>query len=404
LQTTLNSPPRIALFPDTYEEANGVATLSRQMVKFARERDLPMLLVRGGNETRWSRDGSVETLELKRGLASFAVDKGLYCDPFLVRFKQLVVGHLREFKPDLVHITGPGDIGFLGLWTSHIAGVPLVGSWHTNLHEYLSRRLDRRLRRAPKKFRAYVAAKTEQLALRGLMRFYRTTRFVWAPNQEMVELLRERTGKPAFLMPHGVDLEAFHPLPETIDEERPFRIGYVGRLTTEKNIRVFADMERALTGAGERNFEFLIVGEGGQGSWLRKHLRKAEFAGILRGSELAAAYRRMDAFVFPSSTDTFGLVILEALASGVPVILPPETGARAGVPDGLAGMLTDDFVGGVRRLMHDEAERRSMGRAARRFASGYSWAAVFEHLYETYDEGLTGIDLERAEKEAAAEI
>jgi glycosyltransferase involved in cell wall biosynthesis len=86
------------------------------------------------------------------------------------------------------------------------------------------------------------------------------------------------------------------------------------------------------------------------------------------------------------------------------VILPPETGARAGVPDGLAGMLTDDFVGGVRRLMHDEAERRSMGRAARRFASGYSWAAVFEHLYETYDEGLTGIDLERAEKEAAAEI
>ena len=80
--------------------------------------------------------------------------------------------------------------------------------------------------------------------------------------------------------------------------------------------------------------------------------------GVLRGAELAAAYQRMDCFVFPSLTDTFGLVILEAMASGVPVILSPETGARVGVQDGVSGLLSQDFTASLQRLMHDSRSPR----------------------------------------------
>jgi phosphatidylinositol alpha 1,6-mannosyltransferase len=289
------------LFTDSFHEANGVATLSRHLADFARTRGLPFLVVHGGRQTGLTRDGSLETFELKRGFATFPLDKGLYCDPFLTRHKQLVVDHLRACKPDLVHITGPGDLGFLGLWVAHMLRVPLAASWHTNLHEYLSRRLDRALSLIPHKLRHRVSRAIERHRLRGLLRFYRTAHFVFAPNKQMVDLLHARTGRPAFLMAHGVDLTKYHPAQPGSRGNHSFCIGYVGRLTTEKNVRLFVDIEHKLVAAGERNYKFLIVGEGGQQSWLRKHLQSAELSGVLRGEALAAAYVRMDAFVFRSS-------------------------------------------------------------------------------------------------------
>ena len=378
--------PRVALFTDTFNEANGVATLSRHLVQFARNRQLPFLAVYGGNETRYRKDGCVEMLELRRGAASFPVDKTLYFDPFLTRHKQLVLERLQAFKPDLVHLTGPGDIGFLAVLLAHTQQLVSVASWHTNLHEYLARRLDRLVHFAPEAVRTGMAQVVEKQTLRALVRFYKSARFVLAPNQEMVDLLRERNGRPAFLMRHGVDLTQYSTAARPRREE-PFCIGYVGRLTTEKNVRRLAEMERTLQAAGERNYKFLIVGEGGQQEWLAGNLRNVEMTGVLRGDELAAAYQQMDAFVFPSLTDTFGLVILEAMASGVPVLLSPEAGERVGVKDGVSGFLSQDFTAGLRRLMHDPELSEAMGRAARQFALSQSWDGVFEDLYETYAEG-----------------
>lgn len=389
MRTILNSPPRVALFPDTFQEANGVATLSRHLAEFARARDIPFLVVRGSSQTAFHRDGSLETLEIKRSAFAFPLDKGLDCDPFITRHKQLVIDRLQAFKPDLVHITGPGDLGFLGLWVSHMVHVPLVASWHTNLHEYLARRLDRALRLLPDKVRCWASEAVERHSLRALLRFYRTARFTLAPNPAAVKLLNESTRNPSFLMAHGVDLSEYSPpADKRAYPDRPFCIGYVGRLTAEKNVREFVEIERKLKAAGERNYQFLVVGEGGQQKWLARHLEPAEFPGVLRGRELAAAYRRIDAFVFPSRTDTFGLVLLEAMASGVPVILAPETGRRVGIEDGVSGFLSQDFAASLRLLMHDHAMRMRMGRAARHLASTQSWDYVFEQLYSTYEEGL----------------
>jgi glycosyltransferase involved in cell wall biosynthesis len=211
-------------------------------------------------------------------------------------------------------------------------------------------------------------------------------RFTLAPNEGMVNLLHTNSGKPSFLMAHGVDLTTYSPSPRP--QTHPFVIGYVGRLTLEKNVRFFADLERDLIAAGEHDFQFLLIGEGGQRDWLKRHVKHAILPGILRGRELADAYVGMDAFVFPSRTDTFGLVVLEAMASGLPVIVSPETGTRVEIEDGVSGFLTENFGESLLELMRNEPKRLAMSLAARRFASSKSWCGVFEHLYQIYRAGL----------------
>ncbi len=381
-----------------------MATLSRHLAAFAKANGYPLLVVRGGESAGLTRDGSVETLVLKRGAAAFPLDKSLYFDPLLSRHKQLVIDQIHAFKPDLLHITGPGDLGFMGALVAHVLHLPWVASWHTNLHEYLSRRLLRALEILPRKLREDAASAAERHSLRGLLRFYRMARFVLAPNQTAVDLLHARTKRPAFLMLHGADLDGFHPARNVESADRPFCIGYVGRLTTEKNVRSFVDLEQKLLAAGESNFRFLLVGEGGQERWLRKNLRKAELPGVLRGEQLAAAYRRMDAFVFPSLTDTYGLVILEAMASGVPVILAPETGRRVGVENGVSGFLSEDFAHSLQQLLHNPDKLESMRKAARQFAVNNSWQRVFQQLYQTYSEGLAIDNQRRSNQEALTKV
>ncbi len=375
-----------------------MGTLSRHLAQYARERNLPFLVVHGGDDTVCSKDGSFEVLELKRSPLKFRVDKNLFCDPLLLRHKKLVRERLEQFKPDLVQITGPGEAGFLGLWISHEMRIPLVASWHTNLHEYISRRLTRALSFCPRGFADRACCLAERETLRGLMRFYRTAHFALAPNQTLIDLLHATTGRPVFRMPHGVDLRDYCPRHQD-DGDKPFCIGYVGRLTTEKNIRIFPEVEKKLLDAGEEHFKFLMVGEGGQRNWLAKNLRNAELPGVIRGRELSAAYSHMDAFLFPSLTDTFGLVILEAMASGLPVIVTPETGERVGIANGVNGILSEDFTADIRRLMHDRPLCLSIGRAARQFAAQHSWDVVFEELYQTYQEGLAVEDSRRQMKE-----
>ncbi|MBC8165827.1 MAG: glycosyltransferase, partial [Bryobacteraceae bacterium] len=202
---------RVALFTDSYHEMNGVGTLSREFAHFAERSELPFCSVHAGDATGESRHGSVHTIELKRSPAAFALDKDLYCDPLLSRYKNLVIDRLRKFRPDLIHITGPGDMGILGFWASNILKIPMAASWHTNLHEYASKRLQKAFRFAPCQVRNYIGETAESQSLRALMGFYRLAHFTLAPNQGMVNLLDERTGRPAYLMQHGVDADRFCP-------------------------------------------------------------------------------------------------------------------------------------------------------------------------------------------------
>jgi glycosyltransferase involved in cell wall biosynthesis len=228
------------------------------------------------------------------------------------------------------------------------------------------------------------------LCLDALMRFYRLPRFLMAPNQTMIDLLRARTGKPTYFMPHGVDVARFSPARRK-RTDGPFCIGYVGRLTPEKNVRLFAALEQKLRAAGHSDFRLLLIGEGSERKWLKSTLQQSDLPGVLRGDALADAFAGMDVFVFPSQTDTFGLVLLEAMASGVPVIVSPDAGARAGVTDGVSGFLAHDadgFVAAISTMLADPGLRPRMGVEARRLACSKGRSGVFESLYETYGVGL----------------
>ena len=388
---------RVALFTDSFDEANGVATFCQQFAAFTQQKEIPFLCVRNGSRTRATCDQSLTTLELKRSLAAFPIDYEFRCDPFLSRYKTWVTDQLRLFRADLVHITGPGDFGILGFWAAHSLGIPLVASWHTNLHEYAGRRLDKLSSRLPTSWGNRIVRLGEDLSLDALMRFYRLPRFTLAPDESMIRLLRDRTHRPAYFLPHGVDTNFYSPARRNrrIDS---FCIGYVGRLTPEKSVRLFVELEQRLRATGQREFRLVLIGEGNERAWLRKNLQSAELPGILRGEGLAEAFANMDVFVFPSQTDTFGLVLLEAMASGVPVVVRPETSVRVGVQPGITGFVAQDvggFTESVLRLMGSEPLRREMSCAARRFACSRAWSGVFEQVYRTYEVGLAECGLGR---------
>ncbi|MEJ7606413.1 MAG: glycosyltransferase [Bryobacteraceae bacterium] len=142
-------------------------------------------------------------------------------------------------------------------------------------------------------------------------------------------------------MQRGVDAVQFSPSRRE-PGVRPFTIGYVGRLSVEKNVRFLADVERTLQEAGKTDFRFLIAGSGGEQDWLSANLSHAEMLGVVKGEALAQAYANMDVFAFPSHTDTFGNVILEALASGVPAVVTTGGGPKFLVKSGVTGFIASD--------------------------------------------------------------
>jgi phosphatidylinositol alpha 1,6-mannosyltransferase len=385
-------PPRLAYFPDSFHEVNGVAHTSRHFEAFARRRGLPFLCVRAGERAQAVREeGSVWTLELPRGFLSFALEKDLRFDPAFLRHIPLIGETLDRFRPDLIHITGPSEIGMLGAALAHHLDLPLAASWHTNVHEYLARRSDWFLRLLPDRQSAATARKIQNMALATAAFFYSGARVLFAPNPELCQELAERTGRPCHLMPRGVDAHLFHPCKR---RPRPdgneFVLGFVGRLSVEKNIALLVEVEQQLQRAGVAGWRFLIVGHGGDEAWLRERLHRAEFTGVLRGEELAAAYASMDLFVFPSHTDTFGNVVLEAMASGVPAIVTPDGGPKSIVRDAETGRVVADenFAPVIAAILANPAQHAKMRTAARAYAEAAGWDQVFEGVYAGYESVL----------------
>jgi glycosyltransferase involved in cell wall biosynthesis len=384
-----NQTPRVAYFPDSFHEVNGVAHTSRHFEAFARRRNLPFLCVRAGDRAQAiTEDGNVWTLELPRGFLSFALEKDLRFDPAFLRHIPLIGEVLERFQPDLIHITGPSEVGMLGAGLAHHLGLPLAASWHTNVHEYAARRSEWFLRLLPERQSAATGQKIEDLAMAAAASFYSVAQVLFAPNPELCALLERTTGRKCHLMPRGVDAELFHPSKRTRkNEDNEVVLGFVGRLSVEKNVALLVQVQEELERMGHNNFHILIVGHGGEENWLRERLPRAEFAGVLRGEALAQAYANMDLFVFPSHTDTFGNVVLEALASGVPAIVTPDGGPPTIVRDGQTGRIVPDaeFAGAVAGILADPDKHALMRQAARSYALTASWDSVFEGVYAAYE-------------------
>jgi glycosyltransferase involved in cell wall biosynthesis len=314
------------------------------------------------------------------------VDSDLSFDPLFQRHWERARAALEAFEPDVIHTTSLGDCSILGAALAHELRVPLVISWHTNLHEFGACRLLHALRFVAPEYQKRIKGFLEPELLRSIMHFYRIGKVLLAPNPELVSLLESRTGKRAYLMQRGVDTNLFSPVRRNRKDGK-FVLGYVGRLSVEKNVRFLAEIEQALLDAGETSFQFVIVGQGSELEWLRANLKHAEFPGVLRGDALADAYANFDLFVFPSYTDTFGNVVLESLASGVPVLATDSGGPRFLVQHGVTGFVAkqpEDFARRARLLMNGRPLRETMSQAAREYALTMAWDRVFERVYRSY--------------------
>jgi len=390
----MNLPaPRVAFFADSFHEVNGVALTSRQFEAFARRRGLPFLSAHTGPETRVWTEGSVTRCELALGRWTVPLESDLRFDTTFLRLRKTVGGAIDAFSPDIVHITGPSHTGILGLIAARQRGIPLAASWHTNIHEYGGRRLERILGFLPGSWARTAGRWAESGALAATLAFYRFARVTMAPNPHLIHLLETRAKRICSQMRRGVDTEQFHPRFRDRTDDA-LVVGYIGRTSTEKNVQFLADVEEALRAAGVGDYRIFVAGHGGLLEWLREHLRQCEIPGVLEGEALSRAYANLDLFVFPSETDTYGNVVQEAMASGVPCVVTDQGGPASIVAHGVDGLIApigSEFTEAVVALARDPERRRKMAEAARAKALTASWDSVFEEVYSAYQHALSPV-------------
>jgi phosphatidylinositol alpha 1,6-mannosyltransferase len=395
--------PRVALFCETYHEINGVALTARQLVAYAQRKNFPLLAIHGGKLPGASNEGSVRRIELKRSWVSVGIERDLEFDFAFSRYYSMIREELQKFRPDVIHIVSPGELGELGVLLSRKLQIPLVASWHTNFHQFAARRLQKLISFLPASMSQPAVAWLQEKGLRLLLWFYRFAEVTLAPTETQVAWLQKELRKPSFLMPRGVDPELFSPKRRTVNDDI-LRLGFVGRVTPEKGVRLLRRIEEELTESGLKDFRILVVGAGSEVAWLKRRLKHGEFPGVLRGEELARAYANMDLFVFPSRTDTFGNVVQEAAASAVPAVVTSEGGPRHLVAHGVTGYIAEqdsEFVAKVVELAHDRAALKRLGNAAREKMAGISWDSAFEKTYAAYEHCVFKKNLARAIQESA---
>ena len=388
--------PRVAFFPDSFHEVNGVAHTGRNFVAYAERNALPFLCVRAGSHALTTPS----TLELPRSRAAIRLEKDLEFDPLFLRHYAAIGRALRRFRPDILHITGPSELGIAGAWFAWRLGIPLAASWHTNVHEYAARRTGWLARLLPSRLYTRVARFIEAASLWATTRFYARARVLYAPNPDLCRMLEQRCHRPCHLMQRGVDTSLFTPDRRTrLVAGGTLVIGYVGRLSVEKNVAALPLVAARLRALGITNVRFRIIGHGNDEAALRAAMPEAGFPGVLRGEALAQAYADMDLLFFPSHTDTFGNVVLEALASGVPALVTAHGGPRHIVQNGVTGFVAPDHEPGhpaeadafaqcIADLAADRERLLIMARAARLYALTCSWDEVFDRVYAGYGDAL----------------
>jgi len=225
---------------------------------------------------------------------------------------------IEDARPDSIHIATEGPIGLAVRRYCRKHNLPFTTSFHTRFPEYVSARLPVR----------------ESWIWAALRRFHRGSAAVMAATPALANELRSRGFGNVVLWPRGVDTTLFHPRDADLGLLRPVFL-CVGRVAVEKNLEAFL----ALDLPGTK----VIVGDGPARASLKRNYPQAVFLGAQQGEELARSYAAADVFVFPSKTDTFGLVLLEALASGTPVAAFPVSGPRDVLGTAPVGALNDDL-------------------------------------------------------------
>lgn len=303
-------------------------------------------------------------------------------------FRPLFVHNLKAFRPDIVHLVDPVVLGTAGLAVARALHTPLVSSYHTNLAAYCAH---------------FGFTRLAQLMWSYNRLIHNQCALTFCPSPSTASMLRAQDFEHIRLWPRGVDTALFRP--ERRDEARRATwlqdgervvILYVGRVSWEKNVRLLI---QAYQGMDHTRCHLVIVGDGPALNEVKHDLAglPVTFTGYLQGEELASSYASADLFAFPSQTETFGQVVLEASAAGLPVVALQAEGVCDIVEHKHTGYLfaaqnhsPSSQVNGYRQLLTHLVEqhelRQTMGRAAQRMAQQRSWDEAMGRLLLGYAE------------------
>jgi glycosyltransferase involved in cell wall biosynthesis len=371
---------RIALFSETFlPQRNGVALLLDRLIRH---------LIAQGHEvlvaapTSWRPRGEVPAMAGARVVRVAGVPLPRYPDLTLaLPLAPRVVREVAAFRPDVIHLVTEYSLGVTGLQTAVALGVPVIASFHTNIPRYLP---------------YYGFGWAGDLCWRYLRWFHNQATATFCPSETNRRELVGHGFRNVRVWPRGVDTARFAPDPAARPAAGPapevLRLLYVGRLTPEKDLPVLFGAYDRLRARAEHPIHLTLVGDGAYSDAMRARApRDVTFAGYLEGRALSAAYAAADVFVFPSRSETLGNVVLEALASGLPVVGVRDGGTLENVRDGENGILCapgdpEAFAEGIRRLAGDPPLRHRLARNARAWAEARTWDAAFAPLTGAYEE------------------
>lgn len=371
-------PLRIAYVTETFPpELNGVSLTVERTVRFLRERGHAVELIRPRQPGEAALDSAEELRtagcaipmyrEMRFGLSRIA--------PLVARFERT--------RPQIVHLATPGPLAWAALAAARSLGIATTSDFRTNFHQYS---------------RYYRMAWLAAPALALLRRFHNLTRCTFVPTRASQRELAEAGFRNLAIVGRGVDAERFSPSARSEELRAAWGAGdgpvllYVGRVAAEKNVELaLRAFERAR--ARVPSARMVVVGDGPARARLEAAHPHARFVGTQRGADLAAHYASADAFLFPSLSDTFGNVVMEALASGLPVVAFDTAAAAEHVADGVSGRLVvpgdaEAFIDVTCDLASIAGDGSSMRAAARDAAHRAAWPDVlgrFEaHLEATH--------------------
>lgn len=372
---------RVAHFTDTLYEVNGVARTLNQQIEIALKCHKQLTIITCDPEDRSERQGVKNFNPVGVHELPEYPDQKIFYPPIL---EMLHYCYEKGFTH--IHTATPGPIGLAALVIAQILKLPIDGTYHTALPQYAQ----------------YLTGDNsiEELTWKYTLWYYGQMNRVYAPSKSTADELIEKgiSADRIRLMERGIDITLFHPSKRNGFFKKCFQIDdhvvkilYVGRVSKEKNLHILVDAFNHLSG-GQNDVHLIIVGEGPYLEEMKIELsgKPVTFTGYLAGEELAAAYASSNIFVFPSTTDTFGNVVLEAQASGIPVIVTDQGGPRENIIPSRTGFIargndSDSFLQPIRLLTNDAKMAERMGRAARKYMEDRTFEKAFLKTWDMYE-------------------
>lgn len=372
---------KVVHFTDTFYDVNGVAQTLQQQVEIARKTNKQLTVITCDNGEHADRPGirnfqPIDVFEIPE-----YPEQKLYLPPFLEMLNYC-------YEQGFTHIQSatPGPIGLAALAIAHILKLPITGTYHTAFPQYAQ----------------YLTgdAMIEELTWKYMIWYYDQMNTIYVSSRASADELTEKGIKPdkIRMIPRGIDIEAFHPsrrngfLKKRYGIEETIRLLYVGRVSKEKNLPVLAAAFRKLAQT-EPDAHLVVVGDGPYLKEMKSVMADlpCTFTGYLEGEELSVAYASSDLFVFPSTTDTFGNVVLEAQASGLPVIVTDQGGPCENLLPEKTGFIVpgdeeESLLRVLRILVRDRELREQMGRTARRYMEDRSFENAFIRSWKLFTE------------------